>query len=221
MHDGHRKRLRERYLSEGLDNFQPHEALELLLFYAIPRRNTNDIAHSLLRRFGTLSNVLDTDAMDLSKVDGIGENAATLLSLIPSIARKYQRDKWGIKPVLSSAEKVGRYAVDMLSGRLYEVFCVICLDAGKKVLHSGIIYEGTINEAPFYPRTIVEVILRHNAESVVFAHNHPGGTRQPSVEDIEATRILKNLLEPMGISVIDHIIVADDKYVSMKELGKI
>ncbi len=221
MHEGHRKRLKERFLREGIDNFEPHQILELILFYSIPRKDTNEIAHELLKKYGSLSKVLEADVNDLEKTPGIGENSAFILSLIPSLSRRYFKDKWGSKPFIDSSETAGKYAVSLFAGRMYEAFYVICLDAQNRVNFPELIQEGTINESPVYPRLVVETVLRHQANSVILAHNHPGGSLKPSKADIEVTEIIRTALEAISIRVVDHIIVAGDKYISFAEKGLI
>jgi len=221
VHEGHRKRLKMRFLKEGLDSFEPHQVLELLLFYSIPRKDTNELAHKLLERYGSLSGVFDADIKDIVKVPGIGENTAFLLNLIPHLARRYHNDKWGPKPELNSSTKAGNYAISLFAGRNYEAFFIICLDAQNRVNYSELVHEGTINEAPVYPRLLVEAAIRHKANSVILAHNHPGGTLTPSRADIEATKTICTALESISIKVIDHIIVCGDKYYSFAENGRL
>lgn len=220
VHEGHRKRLRMRFLKDGLDSFEPHQVLELLLFYSIPRRDTNELAHQLLKKYGSLSGVFEADPKDLSQTPGIGENTAFLLSLIPQLSRKYFNDKWGDKPELNSSTKAGEYAVSLFAGRTYEAFYIICLDSQNRVNYAELVHEGTINEAPVYPRMLVEAALRHKANCVILAHNHPGGSMNPSRADIEATRTICKALEAISIKVIDHIIVCGGKYYSFAENGR-
>lgn len=219
MHTGHRDRVKNRFLREGLDSFEQHQVLELLLFYSIPRRDTNKLAHTLIKKYGTLSAVFEADPMDLMTVPGIGKNSAVLLSLIPSLARVYFKDKWGNKPKLNSTTRAGEYLVSLFSGRLYEVFYVICLDAQNRVNHSCLVHEGTIDQAPVYPRLIVEAALRHQARSVILAHNHPGGTLEPSAADLSVTGEIAAALETISVKVLDHIIVAGDSYISFADRG--
>jgi len=122
MHEGHRSRSKNRFLEEGLDGFEDHEILELLLFYAIPRKDTNELAHSLINKYGSLSGVLEADPKDLAKTPGLGENSAILLALIPSLARIYLKDRWGTRPTLDSTAKAGEYVLTLCAGRTYEVF---------------------------------------------------------------------------------------------------
>ncbi len=221
MHEGHRNRLKTRFLKDGLDGFEPHQVLELLLFYSIPRKDTNELAHQLLKKYGSLSGVFEADPKDLSKNPGIGENTAFLLSLIPQLSRRYFNDKWGDKPELNSSTKAGEYAVSLFAGRTYEAFYIICLDSQNRVNYAELVHEGTINEAPVYPRVLVEAALRHKANCVILAHNHPGGSMNPSRADIEATRTICNALESISIKVIDHIIVCGGKYYSFAENGRL
>ncbi len=217
LHEGHRKRLKNRFLEEGLDGFKDHEILELLLFYSIPQRDTNELAHSLINKFGSLSSVLETDSKELVKMRGIGEHSAILLSLIPSLSRIYFKDRWRDKPVLNSSSKAGEYALSLFTGRNYEVFYVLCLDSQNKLNYASLVHEGTINEAPIYPRIIVETALRYKASRVILAHNHPGGSLRPSKADINATKKIVSALKAIDIEVVDHIIVAGDKYTSFAE----
>lgn len=219
MHEGHRMRLKERFLKEGLDSFEQHQVLELLLFFSIPRRDTNEIAHGLLNKYGSLSGVFEAEPKDLANTPGIGDNSALLLSLIPQLSRRYFNDKWRDKPELNSSTKAGEYAASLFSGRHYEAFYIICLDSQNRVNYAQLVHEGTINEAPVYPRVIVEAALRHKANSVILAHNHPGGTLNPSKADIEATNRIRTALEAISIKVVDHIIVCGGKYVSFAERG--
>lgn len=217
MHEGHRERLKSRFREEGLDSFNQHQVLELLLFYTIPRRNTNDIAHSLINRFGSLSGVLDAGYEHLTKEAGLSPNTATFLSLLPDLCRRYLNDKWGDKPQLNSTSKAGEYVKTLFHGRPYEAFYIICLDAQNQVNHAALVHEGTIDSAQIYPRLIVEAALRHKAASVILAHNHPGGSLQPSSADLDATKKIKSACETIQVSVVDHIIVAGEKYFSFAD----
>lgn len=219
IHDGHRRRVKSRYLSEGLDGFQDHEILEFLLFYCIPMKDTNELAHKMIREFGSLAGLFDSDPVEISKRGGVSENTAILISLIPSLVRRYFKAKWGDKPILSSSSKAGEYAVSLFAGRNYEAFFVFCLDSQSRLNHATLVHEGTINEVQVYPRLVVETALRHKAHSVILAHNHPGGILDPSKADIEVTKRVMIALEAISIDVMDHIIVAEDNYVSFAEKG--
>ena len=217
--EGHRQRLRDRFNGSGLSAFEDHEVLELLLTYAVPRKDVKPIARALLDRFGALSNVLDTPAAELAKVDGIGDSAATLLNLMPALTRRYLRVRWGHKPQLSTREDLIRFAVDELSTANNEVFLLILLTHENHVLRALPLIEGSIDSAPVYPRLVVEAALRHHAAKVVFAHNHPGGRAEPSQDDIAVTKRLVGVFESIGIPVIDHLIVAGPQAFSMAGAG--
>ncbi|MEN6414630.1 MAG: DNA repair protein RadC [Veillonellales bacterium] len=217
MHEGHRKRVRARYLSEGLDTFADHQVLEMLLFYAVPMKDTNELAHKMIGEFGSLAGLFEADPQDIRQRCGVSENTAILVSLIPSLTRRYFKGKWGEKPALSSSAKAGEYIVSLFAGRVYEAFYLVCLDAQNRVNCAAMVHEGTINEAPVYPRIIVETALRHQANSVVLAHNHPGGTQQPSAADKEVTKRIAAALGAIAIHVNDHIIVSGDQYFSFAE----
>ncbi len=219
IHEGHRSRLRKRFIEEGLDNFQDHEIIEMLLSYAIPRKDTNPIAHELIKKYGSLSGLLEADQKELAKNKGVGEYSATLLTLIPSLARRYLNDKWGEKPVLKSTELAGEYLKNLFAGRTYEVFYVICLDAQNRVIYPALVHEGTINKAPVYSRIVVETAIRHKAHSIILSHNHPGGSLHPSKADVEVTKKISLALNAIDIPVLDHLIIASDQYISLSSLG--
>lgn len=219
IHDGHRQRVKERYLSEGLDSFQDHEVLEFLLFFCIPMKDTNELAHKMILEFGTLAGLFEADPMEISKRCGVSENTAILVSSVTSFARRYNKVKQGAKPVLNSSSKAGEYVKTLFIGKTYEAMYVICLDSQSRLNHAKLVHEGTINEVTVYPRLVVETALRYKAISVILAHNHPGGTLHPSKADVEMTKRVMIALEAISISVMDHIIVASDKYVSFAEKG--
>ena len=176
IHMGHRERLRQRFIDEGLDSFEDHQVLELLLFYAIPRKDTNPTAHQLLNRFGSLSAVLDSDITDLSESPGVGESAGALLSLMPAISRRYQHDRCtGKRLALNSPEKTAGFIVPLMTGRTEEVFYVVNLDAKLNVIVPSLVGSGTVGRAHVEPRHVVEAALRSKAHAVILGHNHPTG----------------------------------------------
>ena len=218
LHDGHRQRLIQRFLEEDLDNFEPHNVLELLLFYAIPRKDTNELAHVLMDTFGSLKGVFDAPYEELIKVTGIGPNTAALLKLVPSLTRTYySSDERSI--ILDTSEKSGEYFLPYYIGQTEEVVRLACLDAGGKVISNQILHRGSANAAEVNIRKIVNIALRNNAMGVILAHNHPGGLPLPSEEDVATTKSIREALMPMGILLMDHIIVAGQDYVSMARSG--
>ncbi len=219
MHDGHRKRLKERFLLEGLDNFSDVQVLELLLFYAIPRKDTNPIAHQLLARFGSLSQVLEAPVEELQKVEAIGPNAAVLLHFSTALGRYYLVDRAMQNTVLSTTEKCGEFLAPFFHGRRNETVYLLCLDAKCKLLCCREVSEGSVNSASVSPRKVVEIALAANATTVVLAHNHPSGIAVPSAEDVQTTYRVANALDTVEITLADHIIVADGDFTSMVHSG--
>ena len=219
IHDGHRQRLRERFLREGLDNFDELQVLELLLFYCVPRQDTNPMAHALLERFGSLAQVLEADPAELRKVPGIGDNAATFLALVMSASRYYQVNKASSAVILPTIEQCGKYLLHRFHGRRNETVFLLCLDAKCKVLCCKEVGEGSVNAASISIREVVQTALSCNATSVVLAHNHPSGVALPSQEDIATTRRIYAALNAVEVHLVDHIVVADGDYVSMVQSG--
>lgn len=219
MHDGHRERMKKRFLSEGLDNFTDVQVLELLLFYAIPQRDTNPIAHELIDRFGSLSQVFSASVEELQKVNGIKQNAATLIQLVPEVVRFIGVDEIMNTKILPTIESCGEYLKRFLSHRKNETVFLLCLDSKCKVLCCKEIGEGSVNSASISIRKIVETALSVNASSVVLAHNHPSGIALPSAEDVQTSMRAARALGMVDIALADHIIVADDDYVSLVQSG--
>ena len=219
IHDGHRQRLKNRFREEGLDHFEEHEVLELLLYYTIPRKDTNPIAHELMNRFGSLAQVLEARPEELAKVPGMGDAAATFLSLITSVGRYYLVNRTIQETILPSIEKCGQYLVPFFHGRRNEMVYILCLDAKCKVLCCKEMGEGSVNSAGVPIRRIVEAALGANATSVILAHNHPSGFALPSGEDVQTTKRVALALDAVEIQLVDHIVVADDDFVSLAQSG--
>lgn len=215
MHEGHRARVKKRFREEGLDYFSDVQALELLLFYVIPRADTNPIAHELLDHFGSFSQVLEASVEDLCKVKGMGENAAQFLTMIPQVGRFYLVDRASQEKILPSLDACANYLIPHFFGRKVETVFLLCLDAKCKVLCCKEVGQGGTNSTGISIRKIVETAIGVNASSVVLAHNHPSGLAVPSVEDIQTTRRIAQALKAVEIVLADHIIVADDDYVSI------
>ena len=209
IHAGHRKRLRERYLQQGLDGFSDHEVLELLTTFAIPRGNTNPQGHALMQAFGTLAHVLEADVADLEQVEGIGPQSALLIHLIPALARRYMLDKQGKRPALSTGQKAGEYASALLLGAKTEQLYMMCLDAKCRLRHAVKVAEGTLDEVTVYTRSVVELEIKHGAKNVILAHNHPTGSIRPSRQDLDLTQTLLHALAAVKIQLLDHLIVGD------------
>lgn len=218
--EGHRERMRGRFLRHGLDNFDDHNVLELLLFFAIPRRDTNALAHRLIERFGSLSGVFEAEPQALMTVAGVGEKTAALLHLVPEAARRYLMDKTEPGLILATSEAVGEYFLPRFLNCREERVYMACLDAKLKVIHCRDLSTGSSTvSARFDVRTVVQSALLQNASAVVLAHNHTSGIALPSPEDETATRQVQQALELVGVTLVDHIIVAGDDFVSLADNG--
>ena len=219
MHDGHRSRMRERFRKEGLEGFAPHEALELLLFYARARGDVNPLAHELLDSFGSIKGVLEARPEQLMAVKGVGEETATMLSLIVPLFRKYQECLCAERRILRNRVAAEEYCSALLAGLRTERLYVISISSAMTVLGQRAVGEGSLNEVPAYPRLVVETALNYNAFGVVLCHNHPGGIAEPSPDDVAATQNIEAVLRHLGIRLIDHIIVAGASTYSMSLHG--
>ncbi|MBR5521640.1 MAG: DNA repair protein RadC [Oscillospiraceae bacterium] len=219
IHDGHRQRLKDRFLSQGLSGFEDHNILELLLFYSIPRSDTNEIAHRLLNEFKTLSGVFDASVESLCKVKGISLHSATLIKLMPQLFSAYNIDKTKDITIVTSTDRAGRYFVPRFSGKSFEEVHVMLLDDKNKVLKCSKLFEGIENLTRIEIKKIVSFAILNNATKVIIAHNHPMGVAIPSKADYNTTKKLFEALELMNIELCDHIVVADDDFVSMVDSG--
>ncbi len=218
-HDGHRERIKQSFLTYGLEPMSDVNALEFLLFYAIPRRNTNELAHALLDQFGSLDGVFHASVEELEAVPGIGEHAATLLTLVPQVMKKAAVSKTREIVQIRSSEEAGQYLLPRFMNEQDEVVLMLCLDARKAVICCCEMGRGVVDAADASVRRIAEKALKVKASSVIIAHNHPSGFAIPSREDDIFTRNLYNSLTAVGVQFIDHIIVAGDDYVSMADTG--
>ena len=221
-HAGHRERMKNKFLKNGIEVFEPHEALEILLFYSNAQKNTNPIAHDLLDTFGgDFYKVFDAEYEELLKVKGIGAQSAFLIKLVAALGNYYNRSKWSEKPKLMTSAEVGSFTIDYIGERRDEIFIIICLDSSRKVIAVEKVAEGSVNKVNVDVRKTVEKAIKNNATSVILAHNHPAGIAKPSMEDIEVTRVLREAFETINITVTDHIIVSDGIFVSMAGQGYI
>ena len=219
VHDGHRQRKKEQFRMHGLDAFADHEVLELLLYYAIPRRDTNPVAHRLMERFGSLDGVFSATVEELEEVEGVGKNAATLLALWMPLYRRVRTKPKAKETVLNSTEQAGQYFMDLFFGMRREELYEACLDAKGKLLACCRIAEGGVDAVNISTRRLVENALKCGASAVILAHNHPSGIALPSPDDNTTTLAVWDALRAVGIPLIDHIIVADEDYVSLRDNG--
>ncbi len=219
IHDGHRQRMKTRFCQEGMDHFSEYEALELLLYYAIPRKDTNPIAHGLIDHFGSLARVLDASVEELQQVSGISQNAAVLMKLVTQMGRMYMIKRSEVSHPLQTIKDCGEYLKPYFFGRVNETVFLLCLDAKCQVISCRKVGEGSVNSANVPIRRIVEMALSANATSVVLAHNHPSGIALPSDEDVATTHRVAAALRTVDVILVDHIVVADDDFVSMVHTG--
>ena len=218
LHDGHRQRTKDRYRQLGADALADHELLELALFYAIPRQDTNETAHRLLKRFRSLQGVLQATPEELEREEGVGRSAALLLCLIGDISRRARITSLPEK-ILNSPDRTGAYFMELLTGQKRELLYQVCLDGKGKLLTCRCIGKGTVSASPVHVRQVVENALYAGASTIILAHNHPSGVALPSQADVQATVQVRDALKRLDIRLIDHIIVADGDYVSMASSG--
>ncbi len=219
MAEGHRGRLRKRFLEENIDTIPDYIVLEMMLHGVISRCDTCELARTLIREFGGLPQVIDAPMHELLKIRGMGERAAMHLKLIPQYYRKYSTLKWGNSLVFNDAETVGKYMLDKLIGYENEILLAACMDTNCKLLACKPVFEGTINAVNISIRKVVEFALQFNSARVIIAHNHLSGNALPSADDLETTRQLHTALNYVGIRLDDHIIVAGDDFISLAQSG--
>lgn len=212
IHKNHRERLKSRFLSDGLGGFDAHNVLELLLFYSIPQRDTNETAHRLIDKFGSLSAVFDAPYEELLTVNGISAHSATLIKLMPSLWGRYSSDKNRAKAHISSIDDAGKYLVNKYAGVNIETVFLMLLDNKNDLIDCIKVHEGSVNSSAITTRVLVEAALYKRASSVILAHNHPQGIAIPSPDDLFTTHSVKNAFDAVGIDMLAHIIVASETY---------
>lgn len=218
-HKGHRERLRKRFLKEGFSSFDDHNILELALFYVIRQRDTNEIAHALIHRFGSVAGVLEASREELKEVDGVSDATATFFQVIAEMAKVYYNSDPAPKArVLNHSDQIGEYFVRKFLGAKKELIYLLMLDNGFHELGCEKIGEGTLTSASLNTREIAEMVLRCRAVHVILAHNHLVNGPAPSNEDIVATSYLQAALGHLDVDVTDHIIVSGRSYASLKNL---
>jgi len=214
---GHRKRLRNKYIKNGIDSLTDHEILELMLFYSIPRKNTNHIAHRLIKKFGSLAAVFDATPDALLSVDGVGEATVAFIKLIPDLWGEHAYGKRRTRERLDSFDKIGAYLVDRFKGASREQSMLLFLDNQRGVIDCRTVSKGSVNNTHINIRNAVELAFSCNASSVVIAHNHPLGILEPSNADVMTTRELSRAFDAVSINFLEHFIVNEEGYLGVYE----
>lgn len=221
LHMGHRQKVKEKFIESGFPKgTPPHEILELILFYSIPRKDTNEIAHELVNKFGSLAGVFNATEQELVSVKGVTENTVVLLKLILASARAYNADLSDKASVFMSVEELGTYLIGRYAGVTEEKFSVISLNNYGKMLSMDVVSIGDISTVGVSTRKVIEVLIRTKATAVVLAHNHPGGVALPSDADLTVTKMLGDAMRHIGVHLVDHIIIADGDFVSLAQTEK-
>jgi DNA repair protein RadC len=218
---GHRKRLKNKFLLNGLYGLADYEVLELVLTYVIVRRDVKVLAKELISTLGSLKQVFDASREDLKKIKGISDNVATFILFLKNFVPFYCSLDLKENDILDSPEKVNNYLMSSIGAEHVEKLYILNLNSRNMVLSCVEAESGTVNKAYLNTRKIAEIALKHNAVSVILAHNHPGGGLSPSKDDVDSTCKVKLVLENVGVSLLDHIIVANNKYFSFKEYSLI
>lgn len=219
LHDGHRERMRGKFIEFGLDVFSDHEVIEKLLYYVVPRKNTNELAHKMLNEFGTIYDLFNAHTLDIQRRTGISEGGAVLFSMMPHLFKRYKLSENEEKMKFESSCRLGEFIKVCFIGKVYESFFVMCLNGRLEVIAHKTIQEGTLDVVQLNMRDILEFVIRHKAKYIVLAHNHPSGDPTPSQADLNATVDISQILKKFDIDVIDHFLITSDNYVSFAEHG--
>ena len=219
--EGHRKRLREKFIKGGLAGFHDYEIIELLLTLGSPRKDCKPQAKEAIRRFKTLRGVLEATSEELQQIDGIGSHSAFGIKLVQEVAREFLKEKIIEKPIYKSSQGIFDYLYHSMRDLKKELFKVIYLNSQNQIMEIAGLFEGTVTSSSVSPRQVVESAIKHNAASLIFVHNHPSGNPEPSGNDKEVTRDLVYAGSIMRIKVLDHIIIGENRYFSFAGEGLI
>ena len=217
IHAGHRQRMHQRVQQYGLESLAEHEALEYLLYFTNAQKNTNPVAHALLEKFGDLAGVLEASEEDLCSVDGVGPASARLLHLLPQVSAYYHRSRTRDRRRMKSVEDLGAYAMARFRGISKERVLLICLSRQRRITYTAWLGQGMEDRVSLPVQEAISQALRVQADSAVLCHNHPGGNALPSRQDLEATAELARGMHTVGIELLDHLIVTDSEYTSLRQ----
>lgn len=219
VHNGHRQRMKERFLKHGLESFCDHEILELLLYYCVPQYDTNELAHRLINHFGSLLQVINAPVEELEKVEGVGPGVATYLALLKATHRHLGIAQARENELMQTIDAYIAYLQKFFVGMDHEVVYLLCLDAKGMVIDCYLVSEGGISSVNVSTRKVVQIALSSKAATVVLAHNHPGGLALPSEFDYQTTKLLSQALYLTGVMLYDHVVLSDRDYLSMRISG--
>ena len=221
QNEGHRQRLRHKFLKSGLDGFHDYEIIELLLTLGTPRKDCKSVAREALKKFGTLKSVLEADPSKLKEIKGIGDNNVFGLKITQAVSRRFLADRIMDQDFMRSSEEVIEYLKHNLRDKTREIFMVIYLNGRNQILQMEELFEGTLTTSAVYPREVVKRALDHAAAALVFVHNHPSGNPNPSQDDLTITKKLKEAAQAIDVSVHDHLIIAGNDVYSFADHGLI
>ena len=216
---GHRKRLKQKFLTAGIEAFHEYEVVELLLTCAIPRKDVKPLAKDLLREFGSLKGIVDAEIGDLARISGVGEDSAIVIKFLKELAALYLKQKAKEKPQIACTSELLNFFRTAMGGKKDEEFCVIYLDAQNQIIEFETVQKGVANQAVVYPRQVLESALRRKASALILAHNHPSGHVRPSDADIRLTKTIQDAARMLDILVHDHIIIGENRFFSFREEG--
>lgn len=219
--EGHRQRLREKFLEYGLEGFHDYEVIELLLTLGTPRRDCKAPAKAALEKFKTLQGVFEASPRELQEIKGIGPKNLFGVKLIKAVTERYLRKKLIYKDPVNNSKELFDYLYISMRDKTRECFKVIFLDAKNRVITTENLFEGTLTASAVYPREVVNAALANKSAALIFAHNHPSGDPKPSAEDIAITRQLVFACKVMGITVHEHLVIGDNRYFSFADQGYI
>lgn len=213
---GHRSRIRAKYMQTGFTGWAPYEVLELLLTLSIPRKDTKPIAKELIKKFGSLAGVINAAPEEITKIKGIGESVIFLLKILKDTSTLYLKNQTLNRDIVKSPEAVFDYLKVHFAGETHESFFALFLNSANEITASKSFSSGTVNQAVIFPREITAEALKHHAVSVIISHNHPSGKKDPSTADISLTKKIKSALNTVDINLLDHLIISRDQYFSLK-----
>lgn len=219
LHEHHRRRMRDRVDKDTLDSLQLHELFEILLYYTHKRQDTNEIAHRLLDRFPTLSRIMSASMDELCTVRGIGEQSARLIRLVAQLTKRYCEEKAieDTSCILDTVDKIGRYAATQFIDAKEERLYLICMDNSYKLLHTSLVSKGSLRSTDLNMRKIAQDIMMYKASNIVLTHNHPEGSLRESNEDVLATHSVQVFAAQLDVTLLDHIIVSGQEFISLRE----